>query len=87
MPLSHFLRMPFAAIGFAAVVALVPGMYVFRTLSGVLQLQANASAQLLADTASDSAVVVSVIAAMAVGLVVPMRVRDILVRRADHRQQ
>ncbi|TGD85621.1 hypothetical protein BayCH28_21605 [Mycolicibacterium sp. CH28] len=87
VPLSHFLRMPFAAIGFAAVVALVPGMYVFRTLSGILQLQANASTELLAATASDSAVAVSVTAAMAVGLVLPIWVRDILVRRADHRQQ
>ncbi len=85
VPLSHFLRMPFAAIGFAAVVALVPGMYVFRMLSGVLQLQSSASPEVLTAAASDSAVAVSVVAAMAIGLVVPMRIRDILVRRFHHR--
>ncbi|MET0900065.1 MAG: threonine/serine exporter family protein [Mycobacterium sp.] len=82
VPLSHILRMPFAAIGFAAVVALIPGMYVFRMLSGILQLQADSSAELLAATASDGALAIGVIAAMAIGLVVPMRVRDIVVRHA-----
>lgn len=81
VPLSHFLRMPFAAIGFAAVVSLVPGMFVFRMLSGVLQLPGNASAQVLTATASDGAIAVTVTAAMAIGLVVPMRLRDSLLHR------
>jgi uncharacterized membrane protein YjjP (DUF1212 family) len=86
IPVSHFLRMPFAAIGFAAVVALVPGVYVFRMLSGILELQNNASPDLLAATASDAAVATLVIAAMAIGLVVPMRVRDIVVSAAARRR-
>ena len=81
VPVSHFLRIPFAAIGFASVVALVPGMYVFRMLSGILQLPANTSAELLAETAAEGALAVSVIAAMAIGLLIPMRFRDILVSR------
>lgn len=80
IPLSHFLRMPFAAIGFAAVVSLVPGMFVFRMLSGVVQLPGNASTQVLIATAADGVVAVTVIAAMAIGLVVPMRLRDSLVQ-------
>lgn len=82
VPLSHFLRMPFAAIGFAAVVSLVPGLFVFRMLSGVMQLPGNASAQVLTATASDGAVALTVTAAMAIGLVVPMRLRDSLLHRA-----
>ena len=37
-PIAYLLRIPFAAIGFAAVVALVPGMYVFQMLAGLVQL-------------------------------------------------
>ena len=89
IPVAHFLRVPFAAIGFAAVVALVPGVYVFRTLSGIIQLQHNTSPGLLAATVSDAAIATLVVAGLAIGLVVPMRVRDVLVaasarRRADN---
>jgi len=89
IPVSHFLRMPFAAIGFASVVALVPGVYVFRMLSGIVQLQSTTSADLLAATVSDAAVATLVVAGMAIGLVVPMRLRDALVfagarRHAEH---
>ncbi|WP_197379848.1 threonine/serine exporter family protein [Mycolicibacterium mengxianglii] len=84
VPMSHFLRMPFAAIGFAAVVSLVPGMFVFRALSGMLQLQTDASAEVLAAAVSDSAVAAGVVAAMAIGLVVPIRLRDNLIRRHSH---
>jgi uncharacterized membrane protein YjjP (DUF1212 family) len=87
VPVAHFLRMPFTAIGFAAVVALVPGVYVFRTLSGIIQLQSNTSPDLLAATASDAAVAILVVAGMAIGLAVPMRIRDVLVsarRRSDN---
>jgi uncharacterized membrane protein YjjB (DUF3815 family) len=86
IPVSHFLRMPFAAIGFAAVVALVPGIYVFRMLSGILQLQSKTSPELLAATVSDAAVATLVVAGMAIGLVVPMRVRDVLVSAAMRRR-
>jgi uncharacterized membrane protein YjjB (DUF3815 family) len=79
IPVAYYLRMPFAAIGFAAVVALVPGVYVFRTLSGVIQLQSNSSPDLLAATASDASVAILVVAGMAIGLAVPMRIRDALV--------
>ena len=89
IPVSHFLRMPFAAIGFASVVALVPGVYVFRMLSGIVQLQSTTSADLLAATVSDAAVAILVVAGMAIGLVVPMCLRDALVfagarRHAEH---
>jgi uncharacterized membrane protein YjjP (DUF1212 family) len=86
IPVSHYLRMPFAAIGFAAVVALLPGVYVFRTLSGILQLQNSTSPDLLAATVSDASVATLVVAAMAIGLVVPMRLRDLLVSAAARRR-
>jgi uncharacterized membrane protein YjjB (DUF3815 family) len=74
VPVSHMLRIPFAAIGFASVVALVPGVYVFRMLSGLVQLASSASPALLASTMSDGTVAALVVAAMAIGLVIPMHV-------------
>jgi uncharacterized membrane protein YjjP (DUF1212 family) len=86
VPVTHFLRIPFAAVGFAAVVALVPGVYVFRMISGLVQLQSNTSPQLLTATVSDAALSSLIVAGMAVGLIVPMRLRDYLVGAANHQQ-
>jgi uncharacterized membrane protein YjjB (DUF3815 family) len=86
IPVSHFLRIPFAGIGFAAVVALVPGVYVFRMLSGIIQLQTTTSPDLLAATVTDAAVATLVVGGMAIGLVVPMRVRDVLLAAAARRR-
>lgn len=78
IPVAHSLRMPFAAIGFASVVAMIPGLYVFRTLSGILQLQGMTSS-VLAATVSDASTAALVVAAMAIGLVVPMHIQGALV--------
>jgi uncharacterized membrane protein YjjB (DUF3815 family) len=85
IPVAHFLRIPFAAIGFASVVAMIPGVYVFRVLGGILQLQ-NTSSSVLAATVSDAAVATLVVAAMAIGLVVPMHIRDVLVAARARRR-
>lgn len=80
-PLAYRLRIPFAAVGFAAVVALVPGMYFFRAVAGVIQLAGAPSAQLLLETTANSVTAVLTVVCMAVGLAIPTRVRDWLVSR------
>src|ERR1700757_4399493 len=75
-PIAYLLRIPFTAIGFAAVVALVPGMYVFRTLAALVQLTSNASPPLLTTAASNGALAALVVAAMAIGLTVPNHIRN-----------
>lgn len=72
VPVSHRLRIPFAAIGFASVVALVPGVYVFRMLSGMVQFAYVPSAELLTSLTSDGVTAALVVVAMATGLAVPM---------------
>jgi uncharacterized membrane protein YjjP (DUF1212 family) len=86
VPISHYLRMPFAAIGFASVVALVPGVYVFRMLSGLVQFAHLPTPDLLTSLASDGATAVLVIAGMATGLAVPMHVYSALSAAADQRR-
>jgi uncharacterized membrane protein YjjB (DUF3815 family) len=84
-PIAYLLRIPFAAIGFAAVVALVPGMYVFRTLAGLVQLTSNASPALLTATASNGAIAALVVAGMAIGLAVPNHIRNAVLARRTTR--
>jgi uncharacterized membrane protein YjjP (DUF1212 family) len=84
-PIAYLLRIPFAAIGFAAVVALVPGMYVFRTLAGLVQLTSNASPALLTAAASNGAIAALVVAGMAIGLAVPNHIRNAVLARRTTR--
>ena len=74
-PVCHSRHIPFAGAGFAAVVALVPGVYLFRTAAGTLSLVGKVHAEtVLEATASDLASAIAIVLAMAVGLVVPHRV-------------
>lgn len=84
-PIAYLLRIPFAAIGFAAVVSMVPGMYVFRTLAGLVQLTGNVSPALLTDAASNGAVAALVVAGMAIGLTVPNHTRNAILAAVERR--
>ncbi len=74
VPVAHRMRIPFAGIGFAAVVALVPGVFVFRTLAGFVEFAGHPSAQLLSSSAADLIVGTIIVAGMAIGLALPMHV-------------
>lgn len=87
VPVAHYLRMPFAAIGFASVVALVPGVYVFRMLSGLIRFADAPTSNLLTALASDGAVALLVIIGMATGLAVPMHVYAVMTAAADRRRR
>jgi uncharacterized membrane protein YjjP (DUF1212 family) len=86
LPISHYLRIPFAAIGFASVVAMVPGVYVFRMLSGLVQFAQRPNPELLTSLVSDGAVATLIIAAMAAGLAVPMHVFYGFITTVDKRR-
>ena len=74
-PVCRSRHIPFAGAGFAAVVALVPGVYLFRAAAGTLNLVGEAHTEtVLEATASDLATAVVIVLAMAVGLVVPHRI-------------
>ncbi|MDX1892142.1 threonine/serine exporter family protein [Mycolicibacterium sp. 050158] len=86
VPVSHRLRIPFAAIGFASVVAMVPGVFVFRMLSGLVQFASAPSPELLTSLCSDGAVAVLVIAGLATGLAVPMHAYAVFSAASDKRR-
>jgi uncharacterized membrane protein YjjP (DUF1212 family) len=83
-PVARGLQMPFAAIGFAAVVSMIPGVYLFRMASGVLQLAdgSHTTFELLSATIADGLTAGTIIIAMSFGLIVPKLIIDRLCERS-----
>jgi uncharacterized membrane protein YjjB (DUF3815 family) len=73
-PIAARLRLPFAAFGFASVVSLIPGVYLFRMAGGFVDLVTlgdKATTVVLLNTISDGTTATLTILAMAFGLIVP----------------
>lgn len=71
-PVSRSRHVPFAGVGYAAVVSLVPGVYVFRTVDALGSLPFGGTDVQLLGAISDASTAILIVIAMAVGLAVPM---------------
>lgn len=73
-PLASRLRYPFAGFSFAAVVSMVPGVFLFESAASLVELTTHgtdASAQLLVSATVNGITALLIILAMTVGLIVP----------------
>jgi uncharacterized membrane protein YjjB (DUF3815 family) len=73
-PIAQRLRLPFAALAFASVVSLIPGVFLFRMAGGLVDLVTlggNASVDVLLNTIADGTTAMLIILAMAFGLILP----------------
>lgn len=76
-PVARHRHMPFAAIGFASVVSMIPGVFLFRLASGLVQFAGgDHTPALLAATFADGATAATIILAICLGLIVPRLVID-----------
>ena len=77
VPIAKRLRLPFAAVGFASVVSMVPGSVLIHMAGGLLQIQREAAGvptPLIGGVLSDGMTALTTLLAMALGLLLPMRV-------------
>ena len=84
-PISRHRHMPFAAIGFASVVSMMPGVYLFRMASGLLQIAGGSQTtlELISATVANGMTAMIVILAMSFGLIGPKMAVDYLCERSE----
>lgn len=82
-PVSRRFHMPFAAVGFASVVSMMPGVNLIRMASGLEQISSGAPTMpdLLSATVANGMTALNIILAMGFGLIAPKMILDRISQR------
>jgi len=78
-PLAHRLKLPFAALAFVSVVSMMPGVFLFRMSSELVEiykLGGKSTESMLGYAASDAMTTIMICLAIAFGLIIPKLVID-----------
>ena len=78
-PLAHKLKLPFAALAFVSVVSLMPGVFLFRMASALIEiykLGGKSTESILGYAASDAMTTMMICLAIAFGLIIPKLMID-----------
>jgi uncharacterized membrane protein YjjB (DUF3815 family) len=83
-PVSRRTHVPFAAIGFASVVSMIQGVYLFRMGSGLVQIaEGSQTIGDLLNTVASGTTAAMIILAMSFGLIVPKLIIDYFSDRSN----
>lgn len=77
--LARYLKLPFAALAFGAVVSMMPGIFVLKLASGLIEVyraDADATLAMLTSVVSNGATIFLIVMAMTMGLIVPKMLID-----------
>ena len=84
-PVSHRLHIPFAAVSFAAVVALIPGVFLFRAIDALGSLPFGGTESSLLGAISDGTTAALIVAGMAAGLALPKHFYQQIITHREER--
>jgi uncharacterized membrane protein YjjP (DUF1212 family) len=85
VPIARRMQLPFAAVGFASVVSMVPGIFLIRLGGGLLEITKSIPHSFqpaLNGVVADGATAVLTVVAMCLGLVLPKSLYDYLAHRS-----
>lgn len=77
--LARYLKLPFAALAFSAVVSMMPGIFVFKLASGLIDVYlagSSATLPMLTNVVSNGTATFLIVMAMTFGLIVPKMLID-----------
>jgi uncharacterized membrane protein YjjB (DUF3815 family) len=77
--LARYLKLPFAALAFSAVVSMMPGIFVFKLASGLVEVYlagSSATLPMLTNVVSNGTATFLIVMAMTFGLITPKMLID-----------